>query len=64
MIKVALLHFCFEDYTIELANALVKYVDLTVIQPEKISDTCCDALDSSIRVISFKKPRILIPVSV
>lgn len=58
MIKVALLHFCFEDYTIELANGLVKYVDLTLIQPEKVSDACRDALDSSIRVITFKKPRI------
>ncbi len=58
MIKVALLHFCFEDYTIELANALVKYVDLTLIQPEKVSVACCDALDSGIRVVIFKKPRI------
>ncbi|MEH2379159.1 MAG: glycosyltransferase family 4 protein [Nostoc sp.] len=61
MIKVALLHFCFEDYTIELANSLVKYVDLTLIQPEKVSNVCSNVLDSSIRVISFKKPRIRDP---
>jgi glycosyltransferase involved in cell wall biosynthesis len=61
MIKVALLHFCFEDYTIELANSLVKYVDLTLIHPEKISRVCSSALDSSIRVISFKKPRMRDP---
>ncbi|MEH2247205.1 glycosyltransferase family 4 protein [Nostoc sp.] len=61
MIKVALLHFCFEDYTIELANSLVKYVDLTLIHPEKVSSVCSDALDSSIRVINFKKPRIRDP---
>ena len=34
--KVALLHFCFEDYTIELANSLIKQVDLTLIQTEKV----------------------------
>jgi glycosyltransferase involved in cell wall biosynthesis len=61
MIKVALLHFCFEDYTIELANSLVKYVDLTLIHPEKISRVCSSSLDSSIRVISFKKPRMRDP---
>ncbi|MEH2075630.1 MAG: glycosyltransferase family 4 protein [Nostoc sp.] len=61
MIKVALLHFCFEDYTIELANNLVKYVDLTLIHPEKVSKVCSNALDSNIRVISFQKPRIRDP---
>ncbi|MGJ5627780.1 glycosyltransferase family 4 protein [Nostoc sp. CALU 1950] len=61
MIKVALLHFSFEDYTIELANSLVKYVDLTLIQPEKVSNVCSNVLDSRIRVISFKKPRIRDP---
>ncbi|MBD2513686.1 glycosyltransferase family 4 protein [Nostoc sp. FACHB-973] len=61
MIKVALLHFCFEDYTIELANSLVKYVDLTLIHPEKISRVCRNDLNSSIRVISFKKPRMRDP---
>jgi len=61
MIKVALLYFGFEDYTIELANSLVKYVDLTLIHPEKVLDVCSNVLDSSIRVISFKKPRIRDP---
>lgn len=61
MIKVALLHFGFEDYTIELANSLVKYVDLTLIHPEKVSDVCSNVLNSSIRAISFKKPRIRDP---
>ena len=39
--KVALLHFCFEDYTVELANSLAKHVDLTLIQPEKVFRSCC-----------------------
>jgi glycosyltransferase involved in cell wall biosynthesis len=60
-IKVALLHFCFEDYTIELANGLVKYVDLTIIHPEKISETCKKFLDPDIKVRSFQKPRIRDP---
>ena len=58
MIKIALLHFGFEDYTIELANSLAKYVDLTLIHPQKVSDVCINVIDPSIRVISFKKPRI------
>jgi glycosyltransferase involved in cell wall biosynthesis len=61
MIKVALLHFCLEDYTIELANSLVKYVDLTLVHPEKVSNVCSNVLDSNIRVIKFKKPRIRDP---
>lgn len=60
-IKIALLHFCFEDYTIELANALADYVDLTLIQPHKVAAACKDALDPRIRVCSFKKPRIRDP---
>ncbi|MCL6750082.1 glycosyltransferase family 4 protein [Nostoc sp. CCCryo 231-06] len=59
--KVALLNFSFEDYTIELANSLVKYVELTLIQPEKVAAFSRDALNPSIRVFSFKKPRIRYP---
>ncbi|MEA5602598.1 glycosyltransferase family 4 protein [Nostoc sp. UHCC 0252] len=61
MIKVTLLHFGFEDYTVELANSLVKYVDLTLIHPEKLSNVCSNVLDSKIRVINFQKPRIRDP---
>jgi glycosyltransferase involved in cell wall biosynthesis len=57
-IKVALMHFCFEDYTIELANALADIVDLTLIQPQKVAKFCQDSLNDNVRVISFKKPRI------
>ncbi len=60
-LKVVLLHFCFEDYTIELANGLAQYVDLTLIQPEKVTAVCRDYLDPNIRVISFAKPRIRDP---
>lgn len=55
-LKVALLHFCFEDYTIELANGLINYVDLTLIQQEKNAKACQNILDSRIRVLTFKKP--------
>jgi glycosyltransferase involved in cell wall biosynthesis len=61
MLKIALIHFCFGDYTIELANGLVKYVDLTLIHPEQLSAVCRDALDPSISVRSFQKPRIRDP---
>lgn len=59
--KVALLHFCFEDYTIQLANALVELVELTLIHPVKISRACRDCLDPRIVTHSFKKPRIRDP---
>jgi glycosyltransferase involved in cell wall biosynthesis len=57
-LKVALMHFCFEDYTIELANALANIVDLTLIQPQKVATFCQDSLNDNVRVISFEKPRI------
>jgi glycosyltransferase involved in cell wall biosynthesis len=57
-IKVALMHFCFEDYTIELANALADIVDLTLIQPKKVAAFCQNSLNDNVRVISFEKPRI------
>lgn len=61
MLKICLLNFSFEDYTIELANSLVKYVNLTLIQPEKISAFSRNDLDPSIHVASFRKPRIRDP---
>jgi glycosyltransferase involved in cell wall biosynthesis len=62
--KVALLHFCMEDYTTELANHLAKHVDLTVIQPESVFRFCRENLDPKIPAISFKKPRIRDPRNV
>lgn len=61
MLKVSLLHFCFEDYTIELANGLAEYVELHLIFPEKISVTIKDLLDPRIKAHSFSKPRIRDP---
>ncbi len=57
-LKVALVHFCFEDYTTGLANALANIVDLTLIQPQKVAVFCQDSLNDNVRVISFEKPRI------
>jgi glycosyltransferase involved in cell wall biosynthesis len=61
MVRVALLHFSFEDYTIELANALVEQVDVTLIHPEKVSAACRENLDPRIVIRSFQKPRIRDP---
>ncbi len=55
------MNFCFEDYTIELANGLANFVDLTLIQPQKVSNFCRDFLDSNIRLVDFEKPRIRDP---
>lgn len=61
VMKVALLHFCFEDYLIALANGLVDYVDLTIIQQEKNSIACQNVLDPRIKVLKFKKPSMRNP---
>lgn len=59
--KVTLLHFCFNEYTIQLANSLVNYVDLTIIQPEKLSAIFQDVIDERISVIRLQKPRVRDP---
>ena len=41
-----------------MANNLAKYVDLTLIQPEKLAAKCKDVLDKCIQVFRFRKPRI------
>jgi glycosyltransferase involved in cell wall biosynthesis len=60
-LKVALIHFCFEDYAIELVNSLVNLVDLTLIQPKKVAEFCRDSLNPKIRIVEFEKPRIRDP---
>lgn len=59
--KVVLIHFCFEDYSIELINSLSKYVDLTVIQPENVYLKCRQHINSTVKVKYFKKYRIRDP---
>jgi glycosyltransferase involved in cell wall biosynthesis len=63
-LKVALMHFCFEDYTIELANSLANLVDLTLIQPKKVALFCQDSLNNNIQVIVFEKPRVRNPLNI
>ncbi|MDZ8050724.1 MAG: glycosyltransferase family 4 protein [Aulosira sp. ZfuVER01] len=62
--RVALLNFCFDDYTIELANSLVNYVDLTLIQQEKSAETCRGVLDERIPVLRFEKPAMRNPKNI
>lgn len=59
--KVALLHFGFGEYTMQLANALSNSVDLAVIHPEKLSTQWKDTLNPGIQVYTFDKPRIRSP---
>ncbi|AFZ26422.1 glycosyltransferase [Cylindrospermum stagnale PCC 7417] len=61
MIKVALLHFGFSDYTVQLANHLARYVHLTLIHSEEIYSQYKNFLEPRIRVIQLKKPRIRDP---
>lgn len=59
--KVVFIHFCFEDYSIELINSLSELVDLTVIQPEKTYLKCRKYINSNINIQYFKKYRIRDP---
>jgi glycosyltransferase involved in cell wall biosynthesis len=62
--RVALLHVCFNEYSIELANGLAGHVDLTLIHTEKISALYKDVIDPRIHVRAFKKKRIRDPRNV
>lgn len=55
--KICLLHFGFDEYSIQLANSLAEYIDLNLIQTEKVSAITKDILDPRIRVFRLKKPR-------
>ncbi|AFY59075.1 glycosyltransferase [Rivularia sp. PCC 7116] len=60
--KVALLHFCFYEYTVQLANALAAQdIELTLIHPEQLTRQTQDLLDSRIKIITFTKYRIRDP---
>ncbi len=56
MLKVALLHFDFPEYTTGLANGLADYIDVTLIHPEKLSPVCKELADPRIHIRSFSKP--------
>jgi glycosyltransferase involved in cell wall biosynthesis len=64
MLKVSLLCFGFDDYTIQLANSLADYVDLTLIHREQLPDVFREAANPKIRLWSFKKPRMRDPRSI
>ncbi|WP_341531524.1 glycosyltransferase family 4 protein (plasmid) [Nostoc sp. UHCC 0302] len=53
---VALLHFGFTEYSVELANGLIDYADVTLIHPAKLSSICQKIADSRIRIRPFDKP--------
>ncbi len=60
--KVALLHFCFYEYTVQLANALAaNNIDLTLIHPQQLTAKVQGLLDPRIQVITFDKYRIRNP---
>ncbi|BAY86597.1 group 1 glycosyl transferase [Calothrix parasitica NIES-267] len=60
--KVALLHFCFFEYTVQLANGLAAAnVDLTLIHPQNLTNEIQALLDPRINVITFNKYRIRDP---
>ena len=61
MIRVALIHFCLEDYTIQLANHLAQSVDVTLVAPVTILGAYKGRLETSISVRSFEKYRIRDP---
>ncbi|MEM9219738.1 MAG: glycosyltransferase family 4 protein [Cyanobacteria bacterium P01_F01_bin.150] len=61
MLSVALVNFCFSEYTLGLANGLAEYVNLTLIQPEDIFVRCQTLVSPKINVLTFNKYRIRDP---
>ncbi len=59
--KVTLLHFSFGDYTIQLANSLSEYVDLTLIHTGQIYSEYQDFINPDIEIIVLDKPRMRDP---
>ncbi|WP_353931683.1 glycosyltransferase family 4 protein [Okeanomitos corallinicola TIOX110] len=62
--KVVLLNLCFKEYATELANGLVNYVDLTVIQQENKDQDAREVLDPRISVLTFNKPKMRDPKNI
>jgi alpha-maltose-1-phosphate synthase len=58
MMKVGLLHFGFEDYTVQLANHLVNNVKVVLIRPEQLAVTHHEVIDPRIHRCNFKKYRV------
>lgn len=56
MLKVALLHFGFTEYTIGLANGLIDHADVTLIHPEKLFSVSKELADPRIHIRTFSKP--------
>ncbi len=56
MLKVALLHFGFTEYTTGLANGLKDYANVTLIHPETLHTVSKELADPRIHIRSFSKP--------
>lgn len=61
--KVTLVNLGFPDYPVALANALARKVELTLIQPSRMTDPWREQIDQNIRLIVRDLPRIRDPRS-
>lgn len=55
--RVTLFHTGFSIYTIGLANALSALADVTVVQPEALSDATSQLANGNFDVVKFPKPK-------
>ena len=62
--RVVLLAFCFIEYTIELANALSKSVDLLLMLPKHETEPYTKMIDNKVAIHLFNLPRIRYPSNV
>jgi glycosyltransferase involved in cell wall biosynthesis len=61
VLKISLLSFGFDDYTIQLVNSLANYVDITLIHREQLATVFHEAANPKVRLLSFRKPRMRDP---
>jgi len=61
--KICLLSFWFTEYTIQLANALSKKEQVTLILPDKLVRQYLEMIDKNVELYSFHCPRLRYPTN-
>lgn len=61
-LRVALISYNFGEYCVRLASAIAQRAEVLLIIPDRMVEPHVDKLSSSVRLLSFKNPRLRQPV--
>ncbi len=61
-LRVALISYNFGEYCVRLASAIAQRAEVLLIIPDRMVEPHVDKLNSSVRLLSFKNPRLRQPV--